>query len=142
MYKELKDIFQFLMSVRKLKTYLTIDVEFPDHWKIPKKYVQEDKVVENERVNEGLRFFSFVSEFNEQNLKTTVDSIKKIISFNKEIEMKEKLLKQKIDELKKIFQSEKLESLQSLKFDLIEEKLGDGEEIINANREGDRLVEE
>jgi hypothetical protein len=142
MYKELKDIFQFLMSVRKLKTYLTIDVEFPDHWKIPKKYVQEDKVIENERVNEGLRFFSFVSEFNEQNLKTTVDSIKKIISFNKEIEMKEKLLKQKIDELKKIFQSEKLESLQSLKFDLIEEKLTDGEEIINSNREGDRLVEE
>jgi uncharacterized protein (DUF2344 family) len=130
------------MSVRKLKTYLTIDVEFPDHWKIPKKYVQEDKVIENERVNEGLRFFSFVSEFNEQNLKTTVDSIKKIISFNKEIEMKEKLLKQKIDELKKIFQSEKLESLQSLKFDLIEEKLTDGEEIINSNREGDRLVEE
>jgi hypothetical protein len=142
MYKELKDIFQFLMSVRKLKTYLTIDVEFPDHWKIPKKYVQEDKVVENERVNEGLRFFSFVCEFNEHSLATTVDSIKKIISFNKEIEMKEKLLKQKIDELKKIFQSEKLESLQSLKFDLIEEKLGDGEEIINANREGDRLVEE
>ena len=142
MYKELKDIFQFLMSVRKLKTYLTIDVEFPDHWKIPKKYVQEDKVIENERVNEGLRFFSFVSEFNEQNLKTTVDSIKKIISFNKEIEMKEKLLKQKIDELKKIFQSEKLESLQSLKFDLIEEKLTDGEEIVNSNREGDRLVEE
>jgi len=142
MYKELKDIFQFLMSVRKLKTYLTIDVEFPDHWKIPKKYVQEDKVVENERVNEGLRFFSFVCEFNEQSLETTVDSIKKIISFNKEIEMKEKLLKQKIDELKRIFQSEKLESLQGLKFDLIEEKLTDGEEVINSNREGDRLVEE
>ena len=130
------------MSVRKLKTYLTIDVEFPDHWKIPKKYVQEDKVVENERVNEGLRFFSFVCEFNEQSLETTVDSIKKIISFNKEIEMKEKLLKQKIDELKRIFQSEKLESLQGLKFDLIEEKLTDGEEVINSNREGDRLVEE
>jgi len=142
MYKELKDIFQFLMSVRKLKTYVRIDVEFPDHWKIPKKYVQEDKVVENERVNEGLRFFSFVCEFNEQSLETTVDSIKKIISFNKEIEMKEKLLKQKIDELKRIFQSEKLESLQGLKFDLIEEKLTDGEEVINSNREGDRLVEE
>ena len=55
--------------------------------------------------------------------------------------MKEKLLKQKIDELKRIFQSEKLESLQGLKFDLLEEKLTNGEEIINSDREGDRLVE-
>lgn len=142
MYKELKDIFQFLVSVRKLKNYITIDVEFPDHWKIPKKYVQEDKVLENERVSEGLRFFSFVSEFSDLNLRNTVESIKSIISFNKEIEMKEKLLKQKIDELKKIFQSENLESLQGLKFDLLEEKLTNGEEIIDSDREGDRLVEE
>ena len=141
MYYELKDIFQFLVSVRKLQNYLSIDVEFPDHWKIPKKHVQEDKVLENERVSEGLRFFSFVSEFNDQSLSITVNSIKNIISFNKEIEMKEKLLKQKIDELKRIFQSEKLESLQGLKFDLLEEKLTNGEEIINSDREGDRLVE-
>ena len=142
MYKELKDIFQFLVSVRKLENYITIDIEFPDHWKIPKKYVQEDKVLENERVTEGLRFFSFVSEFNEINLRNTVEGIKSIISFNKEIEMKERLLKQKIDELKKIFQSEKLESLQGLKFDLLEEKLTNGEEIIDSDREGNRLVEE
>ena len=29
MYNEFKDIFQFLISVRKLKTYISIDVEFP-----------------------------------------------------------------------------------------------------------------
>jgi hypothetical protein len=142
MYNELKDIFQYLVSVRKLKKYLSIDIEFPNNWKIPKKFVQEDKIVENEKVTEGTRFFSFVSEFDEKDLNTTVNNVKNIIAYNKEIENKEKLLKQKIDELKKIFETENLENLQSLKFDILEEKLDDGEEVINARGTSDRLVEE
>lgn len=141
MYSELKDIFQYLISVRKLKQYLTIDIEFPDQWKIPKKFVQEDKIVENEKVTDGYRFFSFVSEFDEKQLNITVKNIKNIIAYNKEIEMKEKLLKQKIDELKKVFESENLDKLQSLKFDILEEKLDDGEEIIDTRGASDRLAE-
>jgi hypothetical protein len=142
MYKELKDVFHYLVSVRKLKNYITIDIEFPIHWKIPKKYVQEDKIVENQKMNDDKRFFSFVSEFNEAVLNTTVTNIKNIISYNKEIEMKESLLKQKIDELKKIFEKENLENLQGLKFDMIEEKLDDGEEIVDTRRTGSGLAEE
>lgn len=142
MYNDLKDIFQYLISVRKLKKYLTIDIEFPDHWKIPKRFVQEDKIVENDKVNEGFRFFSFVSEFDEKQLNSTVENIKNIVAYNKEIEMKERLLKQKIDELKKVFESENLDKLQSLKFDILEEKLDDGEEVINTRGESNRLVEE
>jgi hypothetical protein len=142
MYNELKDIFEYLVSVRKLKNYLTVDIEFPNHWKIPKKYVQEDKIMENQKVNENKRFFSFVSEFNENVLNKTVENIKNIIAYNKEIEMKESLLKQKIDELKKIFEKENLESLQLLKFDIFEEKLEDGEEIIDTRRASGGLVEE
>lgn len=141
MYNELKEIFQFLVSVRKLKTYLTIDIEFPSNWKIPKKYVIEDKIVENEKLNENFRFFSFVTEFNENEMNQTVNNIKKIISYNKEIEMKEKLLKQKIDELKKIFEKENLDNLQSLKFDILEEKLDDGEEIVDTRGTNGGLVE-
>lgn len=142
MYKELKDIFQFLVSVRKLKKYLTIDIEFPTHWKIPKRFVQEDKIIENDKVNEGFRFFSFVSEFDEKNLNAVVSNIKSIISYNKEIEMKERLLKQKIDELKKIFENENIENLQSLKFDILEEKLDDGEEIVDTRGTSSGLAEE
>lgn len=141
MYNELKDIFQFLVSVRKLKTYLTIDIEFPGNWKIPKKYVIEDKIVENEKLNDNFRFFSFVTEFNEVEMNQTVSNIKKIISYNKEIEMKEKLLKQKIDELKRIFEKENLDNLQSLKFDILEEKLDDGEEIVDTRGTNGGLVE-
>jgi len=142
MYNEFKDIFQFLISVRKLKTYISIDVEFPLTWKIPKRFVQEDKIIENQKVNNNARFFSFVSEFNEVILNQTVENIKNIISYNKEIEMKERLLKQKIDELKRIFESEDLEHLQTLKFELLEEKLNDGEEDFNERRTNHKLVEE
>ena len=142
MYNELKDIFQYLVSVRKLKTYLTVDIEFPTQWKIPKRFVQEDKIIENDKVTDGYRFFSFVSEFNEKQLNKTVENIKNIVAYNKEIEMKEKLLKQKIDELKRVFESENLDKLQSLKFDILEEKLDDGEEIIDTRGTNDRMVED
>ena len=142
MYNEFKDIFNYLVSIRKLKTYLSIDIEFPITWKIPKRFVDEDKIMENQKVNEDKRFFSFVSEFNEIILNQTVENIKNIISYNKEIEMKERLLKQKIDELKRIFESENLEHLQTLKFELLEEKLNDGEEDFNERRTNHKLVEE
>ena len=142
MYNELKDIFQYLVSVRKLKNYLSVDIEFPTNWKIPKRFVEEDKIMENERVNDNKRFFSFVSEFDELTLDRTINNIKKIVSYNKEIELKEKLLKQKIDELKKIFENKNLENLQNLKFELLDEKLNDGEEDFNEGGTSIGLAEE
>jgi hypothetical protein len=142
MYYELKDIFDYLVSVRKLKNYLSIDIEFPLSWKIPKRFAKEDQIIENQKLNEDSRFFSFVGEFDESVVNTTVENIKNIISYNKEIELKERLLKQKIDELKRIFESKKLENLQTLKFELLEEKLNDGEEDFNEGGTGNRLVEE
>lgn len=141
MYNEFKDIFYYLVSIRKLKNYLSIDIEFPLTWKIPKKFVDEDKIVENNKMDENKRFFSFVSEFDQKNLDKTVQNIKNIISYNKEIESKEKLLKLKIDELKKLFEAGKLENLQTLKFEIFEEKLNDGEEDFNKGRTSDRLAE-
>ena len=142
MYNEFKDIFNYLVLIRKLKTYLSIDIEFPITWKIPKRFVDEDKIMENQKVNEDKRFFSFVSEFNQINLDKTVQNIKNIISYNKEIEMKERLLKQKIDELKKIFESKNLENLQTLKFELLEQQLNDGEKDFNEGGTSNNLAEE
>ena len=117
-------------------------IEFPISLKIPKRFVEEDKIMENEKVTDNKRFFSFVSEFNEKTLDSTISNVKNIISYNKEIELKEKLLKQKIDELKKIFESKNLENLQNLKFELLEEKINDGEEDFNEGRTGVGLVKE
>ena len=46
LYEQISDIFPHLVSIRKLEDYITIDVEFPTTWKLPKKYVDEKMVVE------------------------------------------------------------------------------------------------
>jgi hypothetical protein len=137
LYKDLEGLFEYLLSVRKLKNYLSIDIEIPNHWKIPKRFASEDKVVELNTKTENRRAFSFVSTFDENELESTINNIKNIISYNKEIEMKEELLKQKITELKRIFESQDLNHLKGLKFDLInEERLEHGEETIDPSGEG------
>ena len=42
-YKDIEGIFEYLLSIRKLKTYLSIDIELPNTWKIPRKFVSEDR---------------------------------------------------------------------------------------------------
>jgi hypothetical protein len=132
LFKEFTILFPYLQSVRKLKTYLSFDIEFPESWKLPKKYVNEEKVVENEKSKQGFRFFSFVSEFDENSVDEIISNIKNIIAYNKEREEKERLFQLKVDELKKMFEKEKLGNLQALKFEITEEKieLDDSEETI------------
>ena len=141
-YKELVDVYQYLISVRKLEKYLSIDIEFPTTWKLPKKYVAEDRVIEIDSQDNAKRCFSFISEFNEKALEMTTNSIKNIILYNKEIELKERLLQQKINELKNIFQTQDLNDLKTLKFDFLNEKLEDGAETIDTGGETHRVVEE
>jgi hypothetical protein len=142
MFQEFNILFPYLQSVRKLKNYLSFDIEFPDTWKLPKKFVDEKSVLESKTQNPNVRLFSFVSEFSQDEVDRTTQNIRNIISYNKEIELKEKLLKQKIDELKKIFESKNLENLQNLKFELFEEQLNDGEEDFNEGGTGLGLAEE
>jgi len=132
LFKEFTILFPYLQSVRKLKTYLSFDIEFPESWKLPKKYVNEEKIVENEKSKQGYRFFSFVSEFDEKSVDEIISNIKNIISYNKEREEKERLFQLKVDELKKMFEKENLGNLQALKFEITEEKieLDDSEETI------------
>ncbi len=85
-FKELEKIFPYLKSIRKLKGYLSIDVEISQNWKIPKKFTIEGKVVEQENSQPNMRLISFVSEFDEKELSTTVNNIKSIIDYNKELE--------------------------------------------------------
>lgn len=137
LYSDLEGIFEYLLSIRRLKTYLSFDIQLPSNWKIPKKYATEDKVVELDSKEPNKRSFSFVAQFNDGDVDLTVQNIRNIIIYNKQIEMKQDLLQQKIGELKRIFETTDLDHLQSLKFDILEEKLDDGEEIINPSGERD-----
>lgn len=141
-YKEFTILFPYLQSVRKLKSYLSFDVEFPDTWKLPKKFVNEEKVIENQKSNTGHRSFSFVSEFSEKLVDETIFNIKNIIAYNKEREEKERLFQIKVDELKKMFEKENLNNLQALKFEITENKieLDDKEETIKPSGENPTVV--
>ena len=68
LFTEFSTLFPYLQSVRKLKNYLSFDVHFPITWKIPKKFVNEQKVVEQDSKLDGHRLISFVSEISESSV--------------------------------------------------------------------------
>ena len=133
LYKEFSTLLPYIQSVRKLKNYLSFDVSFPKTWKLPKKYIEEDKILEQESTIIDNRFFSFVSEITEEGVENTSKNIQ-------EREEKEKLFQNKVDELKHIFEKQNLKNLKSLQFEIKNNKLEleyDEEEL-----EGTRVVPE
>ena len=54
-YKELEKVFPYLKSIRKLKDYLSFDLEIPKTWKLPKKYVKEEQIVEFDNPSPTIR---------------------------------------------------------------------------------------
>lgn len=138
-YKETELVFPYLKSIRKLKTYLSFDIEIPTTWKIPKKYVIDGKVVEQEKPTTDFRLISFVSDFNEEDTNLTISNIKGIIEYNKEIEQKQLLFANKVEELKQIFERQDLDKLQTLKFEINQFKLNIEDE---GERNSDEVVNE
>ena len=140
-YKEIEKIIPYMKSIRKLKTYLSFDIEFTSHWKILKKYAQEGKVVEQEATSKEVRLISFVSSTEEIDTSQTISNIVSIIEYNKELEEKERLFQNKVNELKQIFDKQGLDKLQSLKFELREFKLN-GDDDDEEQRNPDPVVTE
>jgi len=128
-YQELAVIHPYLQSVRKLKNYLSIDVNFPTTWKLPKKYVPDNSVVENESTLKDHRCFSFVSVFDEKSVEEMLINLNGVIKYNKEREEKERLFESKVTELKQIFDKQNLENLKNLSFELTEKKLSLDDEL-------------
>jgi cysteinyl-tRNA synthetase len=134
LYKEFSTLFPYLQSVRKIQEYLSFDVSFPNSWKLPKKFVDETKVIEQESKTPNQRMFSFVSEIDEISVGKTSDNIQNIIKYNIEREEKEKLFEQKVAELKIIFEKQSLSELKNLSFEFkkTKVKLEDNEDEIKA----------
>ena len=123
LYKEFSSLLPYLQSVRKLKEYFSFDVSFPITWKLPKKYVDENRVVEQDSKTSTHRFFSFVSEINEEDVDRITSNIKSIVKYNLEREEKEELFENKVNELKGIFEKQNLKNLKNLKFQLNTNKI-------------------
>ena len=41
LYKELSKLNPYIQSIRKLNDYFSFDIQFPEDWKLPKKFVDE-----------------------------------------------------------------------------------------------------
>jgi hypothetical protein len=110
---------KYLNSVRILQTYITFDMVFPTSWVMLKKLPEGVEILQNND-KEGRLITSFVCE-NKLSLVDSIEiSIDKIIKTNIEREEKERLFKLKVQELKSIFETENLENLKGLKFDVEE----------------------
>lgn len=140
LFTEFSTLFPYLQSVRKLKNYLSFDVHFPTSWKIPKKFVNEQKVVEQDSKLDGHRLISFVSEISETSVADTTSDIQNIIKYNLDREEKDKLFQTKVNELKTIFEKQNLNKLKNLVFDYKTERItldddDDTEESVDEGRE-------
>ena len=135
LYQEFSALLPYLQSVRKLKNYLSFDVSFPTTWKLPKKFVEEDKIMEQQSPVANERLFSYVTEIDEDSVQKVHLNIKNIINYNLEREEKDRLFETKVEELKKLFEKQNLEKLKGLYFDINEQtskkiELEDDEEQI------------
>jgi hypothetical protein len=123
LFKEFSSLFPYLQSIRRLEEYLSFDVSFPKTWKLPKKYVPEDRVLEQESKIPNNRLFSFVSNIDEASIETTSNNITNIINYNLEREEKERLFQVKVEELKTLFEKNSLKNLKSLNFEIKPNKI-------------------
>jgi len=116
-YKELAPFVQYIHSIRKLETYLSFDMTFPNKWSLPKSIIDEGQVIAFNSEDQNLKGVSFVAPINESDISLILTKIGKIIKLNKERELKEQLFKQTIDQLKQTFEKNDLDKLQNLYFD-------------------------
>ena len=141
LYKEFSTLFPYLQSVRKLQNFLSFDVMFSTTWKLPKKYVDEEKVMEQESKNANMILFSFFSEIDEQSIEKVSTNIQSIINYNLEREEKDQLFQEKVNELKTLFEKQSLKNLKQLKFEFKQTKI-ELEDNVDEIRESAKLVSE
>jgi len=151
-YNFINNTKKYLKSVRVIKDYISFDMTFPNTWSILKSQTKNVEVIKSKSEDEGKMVISFVSQFGEESINNLENSIQSIIKYNIEKEEKEMLFKNKVEELKRIFESQKLDNLKGLKFDINEYNLisdeteneygyggedGDGEVEVSNDKERD-----
>lgn len=116
LYTTIEPILDFLISIRKMENFLIFDIKIPKKWRLLKKFVKEEKFLDNGLIEDDYRSVSFVCEISENEIEETQKNIIGIINFNLELEEKESLLENKISELKNLFEKENLNNLKKLEF--------------------------
>ena len=116
LYSHLIKFEDYLLSVRRLDTHISMDLTFPTSWGIPKSVQEVAQIVPYELNVEGQRGISFVCEFNEESFEKTILALNKIIKLNKEKEIKNQMFEEAVKSLRVTFDKKDLDTLKTLEF--------------------------
>ena len=127
-------LFPYLNSIRKLKTYLSIEMIFPKTWEFPNNILEKVQVEQNENFKGEGYSLIFVTEVQEPKMNILLDTIADLITHNLERIEKETILREKVTELKEIFKSKSLEEIKTIQitfpeFDEIDDLLDEEKEV-------------
>jgi hypothetical protein len=113
----------YFRSIRKIKSFFSIDLLFPPTWKFPNEILEKVKAVQDENYKgpPGIAM-SFLIDLSTEQEEPQMEKIFELITFNLELEEKTRLFREKTEHLKQIFESNSLDDLQNLVIN-IEDKL-------------------
>jgi hypothetical protein len=116
LYNHLFGFSDYLVSIRRLDTHISMDLALPTSWGIPKSVQEVAQIVPFELNKEGHRGISLVCEFAESEFEKVVLVINKIIKLNKEKEIKNEMFEQAVKSLRATFDKKDLDTLKTLEF--------------------------
>lgn len=116
LYSHLIKFEDYLLSIRRLDTHISMDLTLPTSWGIPKSVQEVAQIVPYELNVEGQRGISFVCEFNEESFEKTILALNKIIKLNKEKEIKNQMFEEAVKSLRVTFDKKDLDTLKTLEF--------------------------
>ena len=116
LYSHLIKFEDYLLSIRRLDTHISMDLTLTTSWGIPKSVQEVAQIVPYELNVEGQRGISFVCEFNEESFEKTILALNKIIKLNKEKEIKNQMFEEAVKSLRVTFDKKDLDTLKTLEF--------------------------
>jgi len=140
-YQHITSLGDYFVSMRKLETYMSVDLAFPSNWGLPKSIQEICSIVPFECGIEHMKGVSFVSEMNEKSFEKMIGGINRVIKLNKEREMKDELFSQVVQQLKDTFAKKDLDTLKTLQIEF-GDKPTLPEMIDETGGESHQLVEE
>ena len=132
----LQYLFPYFHGIRKLKTYVSVELIFPKTWEFPNEILQKTQVEQNEKYACEGYFLIFVSQLTDD-FNHMVEVIAELINHNLEREEKERLLKAKVMELKEIFKASSLDELKGLKINLEHDDMDDVDHLLKDEQEAE-----
>ena len=119
-YNHIQDLEPYFHQIRKHNDYFVLDLNLPRAWDF--KYVQENKGigVKVNKTNDNAVSVSLFTNNTKENTDELLVIVKGLVQHNKELEEKVKLLEIKKIELQRLFESNSLEKLKQLTFNMEE----------------------